>query len=308
MRTPTLLLPMTMSTPTMRIFRGLQALTPAPAVPAGLRATEHWIPQDGDAPAVRVVSFERRVTSKPRAAMLWLHGGGFVCGRPEQDMALVARMLERLDVLIVSVDYRLAPEHPFPAPLDDAYAILAWLAAHAADLATDPDRIVVGGQSAGGGLAAALVQRTVDHGPVRLIFQLLVYPMLDVATTRRHEHDLSGPPAVIGLAGAPISARSRPGWAMRPTPCLPRANLGDMPPSVVTRLISATTNGATRNCGRLRTTRRSRPSAASSRSTRPRRSPSVDSGCRQARRTKQNQRAQDELRTKSVQHRLQRQT
>ncbi len=236
LRTPTLLLPMTMSTPTMWIFRGLQALAPAPTVPAGLRVTEHWIPQEADGPAVRVVSFERCVTSKPRAAMLWVHGGGFVCGRPEQDMALMAQMLERLDVLIVSVDYRLAPEHPFPAPLDDAYAVLAWLAAHAADLAIDPDRIAVGGQSAGGGLAAALVQRTVDHGPVRPIFQLLVYPMLDVATTRRREHDGRG--RFVWTPGS-----NRFGWrsylGQEPTGmghaayAVPaaRADLGDMPPT-----------------------------------------------------------------------------
>lgn len=117
--------------------------------------------------------------------MLWLHGGGHVVGTPEQDIIVLTRMLERLDVLIVCVDYRLAPEHPFPAALDDACAAFHWLAEHADELSVDPTRLAIGGASAGGGLAAAVVQRVVDLGKIRPAFQLLMYPMLDVLTTRR---------------------------------------------------------------------------------------------------------------------------
>ena len=191
LRSPMLLMPMTMSSVTLPVFRKLQALAVGKA-PKGIRVTEHRVPRTGSAPAVRVVSFERSAASKPRPAMLWLHGGGFVCGAPEQDTALLAGILERLDMLIVSIDYRLAPEHPFPAPLDDAYAALAWLAAHAEEFDVDPARIAVGGQSAGGGLAAALVHRAVDHGPVRPALQLLIYPMLDATTTRRSKHGDKG--------------------------------------------------------------------------------------------------------------------
>ena len=141
---------------------------------------------------MRIVGFERSVSLTPRPALLWLHGGGFVCGVPKQDTAFLARLLDRLDLLIVSVDYRLAPEHPFPAALDDAHAALAWLVDNAAKLGVDPARIAVGGQSAGGGLAAALAQRAVDQGPVTPAFQLLIYPMLDASTTRRQEHGDTG--------------------------------------------------------------------------------------------------------------------
>ena len=189
LRSPALLLPMTMCRLTLPAFRLLAARTVRGEVPAGVRITEHRAPGRGNAPSVRLVGFERTVSLRPRAALLWLHGGGFVCGVPEQDMMFLARILNRLDLLIVSVDYRLAPEHPFPAALDDAHAALAWLVDSAADLGVDPVRIAVGGQSAGGGLAAALAQRAVDQGPIVPTFQLFVYPMLNAATGLREQDD-----------------------------------------------------------------------------------------------------------------------
>lgn len=188
LRSPVLLVPMTTSARTLPLFRKGQALAPKPKVPGDVRIAEHRLPRTSGEAGVRVLTFERSATTAGRRpAMLWLHGGGYVMGEPEQDMALVGRILDRLDAVIVSVDYRLAPEHPFPAALDDAYAALAWLADRAPELRVDPARTAIGGQSAGGGLAAALVQRAVDQGPVRPAFQLLMYPMLDAATTRRPE-------------------------------------------------------------------------------------------------------------------------
>jgi acetyl esterase/lipase len=113
-------------------------------------------------------------------ALLWIHGGGYVLGPASQDDSLCRRFVQALGVTVASVDYRLAPEHPFPAAIDDCSSVLAWLAGLPC---VDPSRVAVGGASAGGGLAAALALRARDDGTVRLVHQLLVYPMLDDRTT-----------------------------------------------------------------------------------------------------------------------------
>lgn len=108
--------------------------------------------------------------------LVWIHGGGYVLGSATQDDVICRRFARQLGVTVASVDYRLAPEHPFPAPLEDCYAGLTWLAGLPA---VDPDRVAIGGASAGGGLAAALALLARDRGEVNLAAQLLVYPMLD---------------------------------------------------------------------------------------------------------------------------------
>jgi acetyl esterase/lipase len=105
-----------------------------------------------------------------------------VIGTPEQDNALCSRWADELDLLVVSVDYRLAPEHPYPAAVDDCRTALLWLDDRAHELGVDPDRIAVGGNSAGGLLAAALCQVARDRDGPRVRFQLLEYPMLDDRT------------------------------------------------------------------------------------------------------------------------------
>lgn len=114
--------------------------------------------------------------AEPTAALLWIHGGGYVFGSAQQDDALCLRFSKALGITVASVDYRLAPEHPYPAPLEDCYAALTWLAALPA---VDPARVAIGGASAGGGLAAALALLARDRGALTPAFQLLVYPMLD---------------------------------------------------------------------------------------------------------------------------------
>jgi len=114
--------------------------------------------------------------SEPTPALLWIHGGGYVIGTAQQDDALCRRFSARLGITVASVDYRLAPEHPYPAPLEDCYAALTWLAGLPA---VDSERVAIGGASAGGGLAAALALLARDRGEIRPIFQLLAYPMLD---------------------------------------------------------------------------------------------------------------------------------
>jgi acetyl esterase/lipase len=114
--------------------------------------------------------------SQPAPALLWIHGGGYVIGTAQQDDALCRRFVRELGVTVAAVDYRLAPEHPYPASLEDCYAALTWLAGLPA---VDPARVAIGGASAGGGLAAALALLARDRGEVTPTLQLLAYPMLD---------------------------------------------------------------------------------------------------------------------------------
>lgn len=117
-----------------------------------------------------------------RPAVLWIHGGGLVVGSPRQDDGLCARTAAQLNAVVVSVDYRLAPENPYPAAIDDVFAGWQWLLEHADDLGVDTGRLAIGGESAGGGLAACLVQRVHDDGGTQPIAQWLFAPMLDDRT------------------------------------------------------------------------------------------------------------------------------
>lgn len=123
------------------------------------------------------------------AALLWIHGGGFVIGDVCQSEAFCAVTARELGIVVVSVEYRLAPEHPFPAPLDDVVAAWQWLQESAGSLGVDQQRIAIGGESAGAGLAACLVQRLHDAGGVQPVGQWLFAPMLDDRTAARRELD-----------------------------------------------------------------------------------------------------------------------
>ncbi len=137
---------------------------------------------DKDAEAITLGSgagvrlFRPAGVTGPGPALLWIHGGGYVIGTAAQDDALCRRFSARLGITVASVEYRLAPEHPYPAPLEDCYAALTWLTGLPA---VDSRRVAIGGASAGGGLAAALALLARDRGEVAPAFQLLVYPMLD---------------------------------------------------------------------------------------------------------------------------------
>ncbi len=115
-------------------------------------------------------------------ALLWIHGGGLLFGDAKQDEALCLQTSAELGITVVSANYRFAPEHPFPAPLDDVRAAWLWLQESAGELGVDPARIAVGGESAGGGLAAGLVQRLRDTSSVQPVAQWLFAPMIDDRT------------------------------------------------------------------------------------------------------------------------------
>ncbi len=127
--------------------------------------------------------------SSPGPALLWIHGGGYVIGDAAQDDDLCRRFAEKLGATVAAVNYRLAPQHPYPVPLEDCYAALSWLAGLPS---VDPDRVAIGGASAGGGLAASLALLTRDRGEIPLVAQLLVYPMLDDRTVGRADLDNPG--------------------------------------------------------------------------------------------------------------------
>ncbi|MHA6523496.1 alpha/beta hydrolase [Tessaracoccus sp. G1721] len=122
--------------------------------------------------------------ARPSGAVLWIHGGGMITGMAAINHGVGMRVSRELGILVATVDYRLAPEHPFPAALDDCMAALRWLHDNAERLGIDPSRIAVGGESAGGGLAAMVTQRALDEG-VPVAFQVLIYPMLDDRTVHR---------------------------------------------------------------------------------------------------------------------------
>jgi acetyl esterase len=115
----------------------------------------------------------------PLPVIVYFHGGGWVmCGLDTHD-ASCRSLTNGVGAVVVSVDYRLAPEHRFPAAVDDCYAVTAWVAEHAAELGADPDRLAVAGDSAGGNLGAVVALVARDRGGPPLRFQLLVYPVID---------------------------------------------------------------------------------------------------------------------------------
>jgi acetyl esterase/lipase len=115
----------------------------------------------------------------PRPLFVFYHGGGYVCGSRNSYDAVCRTLTRESGCVVASVDYRLAPEFPAPAPFEDAYAALEWLAAHAAELGAQSGRIAIGGDSAGGGLAANVALKARDAGGPAIAHQLLVYPAVE---------------------------------------------------------------------------------------------------------------------------------
>jgi acetyl esterase len=120
----------------------------------------------------------------PAPLLVFLHGGGLMYGDLDSHDAVCRFLAERADVLVLAVDYRLAPEHPFPAAVDDCWAAYTWVASHADQLGADVDRLAVGGDSAGGHLSAVVALKAGEAG-VPCAFQLLVYPVTDMAEQSR---------------------------------------------------------------------------------------------------------------------------
>ncbi|MEQ0558468.1 alpha/beta hydrolase [Amycolatopsis sp. NEAU-NG30] len=148
-----------------------------PPVPVHSRSLA--VPGPEGAPDVPVRVFTPSGHDGPLPGLLYIHGGGFVSGSVDQFDGEATRLAAEVGAVVVSVDYRLAPEHPFPAGVEDCYAALVWTAESASELGIDPDRLAVAGGSAGGGLAAAVTLLARDRGGPRLCFQYLDVPELD---------------------------------------------------------------------------------------------------------------------------------
>jgi acetyl esterase/lipase len=158
-------------------------------MPEGIQVQNTLISSEDQKNKIRVRVYQAQQTTKKTPALLWMHGGGTIAGTPEMDDSYVLPFIQEAGVAVVSVDYRLSPGCPYPGALNDCYSALKWLVAQADTLGVDPQRIAVGGNSAGAGLAATLAQLALDRGEIQPVFQLLVYPMLDDRTAARKDLD-----------------------------------------------------------------------------------------------------------------------
>jgi acetyl esterase len=161
----------------------IEALVAASGEPEAVgRVENRTIPGPaGDIP-VRIYTPEGR---PPFPVLVYFHGGGWVIGSLDSHDGVCRLLTNAVGCIIVSVDYRLAPEHPYPAAVEDTYAATRWVGEHAAEIAGDPRRIAIGGDSAGGNLTAVIALVARDRGGPPLVFQLLVYPVTDAPTDKR---------------------------------------------------------------------------------------------------------------------------
>ena len=143
------------------------------------RVEARTIPGPDGAPDLPVRVYRPRLDAAPLPLVVFFHGGGWVLCDLDTHEITCRQLANGTDAVVVSVDYRLAPEHRFPAAVEDAYAATTWAHAHAAELGADPTRLAVAGDSAGGNLAAAVPLMARDRGGPPIIFQVLVYPALE---------------------------------------------------------------------------------------------------------------------------------
>jgi acetyl esterase/lipase len=181
-----------------RIFAPIFAASAAAAViPSGMQIVDRSVPGPSGNIGLKVRIY-RPAAPAPLPALLYCHGGGFIFGDLDSEHARCIDLADGAGCVVVSVDYRLSPEHPYPAPVDDAYAALEWLVAEASPLGVDITRLAVGGTSAGGCIAAALGLASRDRGGPRIGFQLLCSPVLD---------DRLETPSAVHCTAVPIFSR-----------------------------------------------------------------------------------------------------
>ncbi|MGW3917603.1 alpha/beta hydrolase [Streptomyces sp. NPDC005070] len=188
------------SGPTLADIAALRAVQRT-AVPAydltdggAFTTTDLTVPGPQDAPDISlfVIRPSAPAENGPRPVIYHSHGGGMVLGTNRAGAEVVLEWARELDAIVVSVEYRLAPEHPYPAGVEDVYAGLLWTARHAGELGGDPERIVIAGASAGGGLTAALALLARDREGPRPLGQVLMYPMLDDRNDSPSAHQMAG--------------------------------------------------------------------------------------------------------------------
>lgn len=181
-----------------------QSGAPASALPQ-VQREEGFAPGMNGAPPVRVMIYRPAGMDNPASGILYYHGGGFTVGSVDEEDNIVAQFAQDVGCAVISVDYRLAPETRHPGPVEDCYAALQWVAANAAAIGVDSERLAVMGASAGGALAANVALMARDHGGPAIAYQMLIYPMLDDRMTTRSNVELDG----VGIWNA---SASRNAW------------------------------------------------------------------------------------------------
>lgn len=145
----------------------------------GLQSSEMWIPRKKDGSKLRIRIYKPLNSQKDVPGVLWLHGGGYAFGVPEQGLLMYKRLIQESNCVIVAPDYRNSIDVPYPAALEDCYEALLWMKSNAKELGIRENQLMVGGDSAGGGLTAAMTLYARDKGEVNIAFQMPLYPMLD---------------------------------------------------------------------------------------------------------------------------------
>ena len=158
-------------------FAGMMQLTGPKDVPVG-KIENFTIPGPGG--EIRARAYAPVATAGPQPTLIYFHGGGFVVGSLESHDGLCRLFAAEGGFKVIAVDYRLAPEHPWPAAVDDAMAALQWIEANSAQLGVDGGRIAIGGDSAGGMLAAIVTQQARDKTKLRIVYQMLLFPNTQV--------------------------------------------------------------------------------------------------------------------------------
>ncbi len=220
---------------TIGLMQTLTSLIPFGKPAAGVELSKVYaVGDDGQRIMLRIA--KPQGLRAPAPALLWIHGGGLVVGSTKQDLPMITRFAQRLGIVVAAVEYRLAPGHPYPAAIDDCYAALKWVHANAGSLGVVPERIAVGGASAGGGLAASLAQMACDRREIALTHQLLIYPMLDdrsaLLTDLPHQSLLTWTPqhnrfGWESYLGQPVGQASAPPYAVPAR----RGDLSGLPPA-----------------------------------------------------------------------------
>ena len=223
----------------------LLAVLPPYDAPVPLDVDDLLVPGPAGDPDVRVRRYrpgdqDPRDNDTALPALIFIHGGGFVVGSLDLNDVDCRRVAAEVNAVVVSVDYRLAPEHPFPAGLEDCYAALVWVAENAEALGVDPARIAIGGESAGGGLAAAVALLARDRGGPRLCLQLLGIPELDDRLETESIRTLVGTP-ITTVPNGEISWDSYLGAGVRGTDGVSQyaaparaTDLAGLPPAMIT--------------------------------------------------------------------------
>ena len=206
------LLPLTAESLTRRRADALELLAavPKPNLP-DIETDEIHVESAFGAKPIRVLTYRPVTSDDPLPVIVHIHGGGFVMGAPEMKDVENRLFASELRCAIYSVDHRLAPEAPHPAPLEDIYSVFVWLHVNAGQLGLDPARIGIKGESGGGGLAATAALYARDRQGPKFAFQHLIYPMIDDRTAVRKvtSASSSGRKRTTISAGVRCSARSR---------------------------------------------------------------------------------------------------